>query len=103
MPFRDVLLAMTTYPAPTPLSAVDDAIDIAVAMGAKISAIACEVKIKAPSSSMGDFLLDVPAMVASEVKKSATNVERLLAAFQDTATKKGVFQERIPEQCLTSE
>lgn len=103
MSFKDVLLTLTSYPEPTPVTAVDDAIDIAVALGAKISAIACEVKIKAPSSPLGDFLLDVPAMVAAEVKKSATNAQQLLAAFQDTAMKKGVFQERISEQCLTSQ
>jgi nucleotide-binding universal stress UspA family protein len=72
-------------------------------LGAKISAIACEVKIKAPGSPLGNYLLDVPAMVAAEVKKSATNTQQLLAAFQEAAEKRGVFQERISEQCLTSE
>jgi hypothetical protein len=42
-------------------------------------------------------------MVAAEVKKSATNTQQLLAAFQEAAEKRGVFQERISEQCLTSE
>jgi nucleotide-binding universal stress UspA family protein len=42
-------------------------------------------------------------MVAAEGKKSATNAQRLLAAFQDAAEKRGIFQERILEQCLTSE
>jgi hypothetical protein len=50
MSFKDLLLVLTTYPEPTPASTVDDAIDIAVALGAKISAIACEVKIKPPGS-----------------------------------------------------
>jgi nucleotide-binding universal stress UspA family protein len=72
-------------------------------LGAKVSAIACEVKIKAPGSVLGAHLLDVPAMVAAEAKKSATNVQQLLATFQDAAGKRGVFHERISEQCLTSE
>ena len=42
-------------------------------------------------------------MVAAEAKKSSTNAENLLAAFQDAAEKRGVFQDRILEQCLTSE
>jgi hypothetical protein len=42
---------------------------------------------------LGDYLLNVPAMVAAEGKKSATNAQQLLAAFQDAAEKKGVFQE----------
>jgi nucleotide-binding universal stress UspA family protein len=103
MSFKDVLVALTTYPEPTPESAVDDAVDVAAALGAKISAIACEVKISAPSSPLGNYLLDIPAMVAAEIKKSATNAQQLLVAFQDAAEKRGVFQERILEQCLTSE
>src|SRR5215831_10128511 len=93
MAFKDVLIALTTYPEPTPVSAVDDAVDLAAALGAKVSAIACEVKITAPGSMLGDYLLNVPAMVAAEGKKSATNAQQLLAAFQDAAEKKGVFQE----------
>ena len=42
-------------------------------------------------------------MVAAEVKKSATNAEQLLAAFQTAAEKMGVFEERIAEHRLTSE
>jgi hypothetical protein len=53
MSFKDVLIALTTYPQPTPLSAVDDAIDLATALGAKVSAIACEVKINVPGTLLG--------------------------------------------------
>ena len=103
MSFRDVLVALTTYPQPTPVSAVDDAIDLAAALGAKVSAIACEVKINVPGSLLGRRLLNVPAMIADEAKKSATNAQQLLAAFQAAAEKSSVFQERIVEHCLTSE
>jgi nucleotide-binding universal stress UspA family protein len=91
MSFKDVLIALTTYPEPTPVSAVDDAIDLAAALGAKVSAIACDVKISAPGSPLGNYLLDIPAMVAAEIKKSATNAQQLLAAFQDAAEKRGVL------------
>lgn len=103
MSFKDVLVALTTYPEPTPVSAVDDAIALAVAFGARISAIACKVEIRAPGSILPRALLDVPAMAAAEAKKSSINAENLLVAFQDTAERYGIFQERILEQCLTSE
>jgi nucleotide-binding universal stress UspA family protein len=103
MAFKDILLALTTYPEPTPVSAVDGAIAFAVAIGAKISAIACEVKIRVPGQILGDVLLNIPAMVAAEVKKSSINAEKLLVAFQDGAQRCGVFQDRILEQCMTSE
>jgi nucleotide-binding universal stress UspA family protein len=103
MSFRDVLVALTTYPQPTPVSAVDDAVDLAAALAAKVSAIACQVEINVPGSLLGRRFLNVPAMIADEAKKSATNAQQLLAAFQAAAEKSGVFQERIVERCLTSE
>lgn len=103
MAFRDVLLALTTYPQPTPVLAIDEAIDFAVAVGAKLSAIACGVKIRAPGSVLADVLIDIPAMAAAETRRSSDNAEALLAAFQSGAEKRGVFQERILEHCLVSE
>ena len=103
MVVKDILLALTTYPQPTPISAVDEAIDFAAAVGARISAVACEVRYQIPRNLLGNALLDVPAMAAAEAKKSSANAENLLAAFQDAAERRGVFQERILEHCLTSE
>jgi len=103
MAFKDVLLTLTSYPEPTPVAAIDEAIDFATAVGAKISAIACGVKIRAPGSLLADVLLDIPAMAAAETKKSSDNAEALLTAFQDAAEKRGVFQERILEHYLVSE
>ena len=103
MGFKDILLVLTTYPDPTPVSAVDEPIAFAVAVGSRISAIACEVKFRAPPNILAGALLDVPAMVAAETKKSSSNAEKLLVAFQSSAEKLGVFQERIVEHCLTSE
>jgi len=103
MAVKDVLLALTTYPDPTPVSAVDEAIAFASAVGAQISAIACEVEIRVPGNFLADKLINVPAMAAAESRKSAINAESLLAAFRDAAEKHGVFQDRILERCLTSE
>ena len=103
MEVKDILLALTTYPEATPVSAVDEAVAFAAAVGARISAIACEVKIQAPGNVLAGALLDVAALVAAEAKKSSTNAKALLTAFQDAAEKRGVFQDRILEKCLTSE
>lgn len=103
MHFKDVLLALTTYSEPTPISVLDDAVSLAVALGARISAIACEVKFQVPGSILGKTVLDIPAMVAAEIEKSAANAERLLGSFQEAAEKSGVFQQRIREHCLTAQ
>jgi nucleotide-binding universal stress UspA family protein len=100
---NDILLALTTYPEPTPVSAVYEAIAFAVALDARISAIACEVTMPLTGNKLADVLLDIPAIDAAEAKKSSTNANKLLIAFQDAAEKRGVFQDRILEQCLTSE
>ena len=101
MAVKDILLAVTTYPEPTPVSSVDDAVAVAAALGAKISAIACEITFKAPHNILSDALIDIPAMAAAEARKSAANAENLLAAFQALAEKRGVFQDRILEHGLT--
>jgi len=103
MAFKDILLSLTTYPSPTPAFAIEAPIAFAAATGARISAVACEIKFRVPGSVLGNMLLDIPAMVTTEIKKSATSAEELLSAFQSAAEKEGVFGERITEQCLTSE
>jgi nucleotide-binding universal stress UspA family protein len=103
MAFKDLLLALTTYPEATAASALDDAVAVSAALGARISAIACQVKIQVPGSVLGHALGGIPAMIGAEAKKSAMNAEKLLAAFEDSAQRSGVFQERILETCLTSE
>ena len=103
MAFKDILLALTTYPDPTPVSAVDEPVAFAVAVGARISAIACEINFRVPPNILGGALLDVPAMAAAEANKSSTTAEKLLVAFQDAAEKRGVFRDRILDRCLTSE
>jgi nucleotide-binding universal stress UspA family protein len=100
---KDILLALTTWPEPTPVSAVEDAIAFAVALEARISAVACEVTMQPTGNKLTDVLFDIPAIDAAETKKSLTNAENLLVAFQDAAEKRGVFQDRILEECLTSE
>lgn len=103
MAIKDILLALTTWPEPTPISAVDEAIAFAVALEARISAIACEVTMPPTGNKLADVLFDFPAVDAAEAKKSSKNAENILVSFQDAAEKLGVFQDRILEQCLTSE
>jgi len=101
MAVKDILLALTTYPEPTPMSAVDDAVGIAAALGAKISAVACAITFNAPHNMLSDALIDIPAMAAAETGKSAANAASLLKAFQAGAEKRGVFQDCILEHGLT--
>jgi nucleotide-binding universal stress UspA family protein len=105
MHFRDVLLTLKTYPEPTAVSAIEPAILLADAIGARISAIACEVHVQTPGriGVITDALLDVPAMVAAEIRKSADNARDLLATFAAEAERAGILQDKIIEKCLASQ
>lgn len=101
MAFRDILLALTTHPEPTPVPAVIEAIDFAAAVGGRISAIACAIEFPVPGSFLADLVLDLPAMAAAEAKRSSTNAEHLLREFHAAAESRSIFPERILEHGLT--
>ncbi|MBX9847095.1 MAG: universal stress protein [Xanthobacteraceae bacterium] len=102
MAFKDLLMVLTTYPDPTPVAELAQGVDFAAAIGAKISAVACEVEFQIPGSIVGN-LFNVPALAAAESKKSSANAQMLLTAFQEAAEQRGVFHERRSETCLISD
>lgn len=101
MAIKDILVALTTYPEPTPDAAVAGAVSIAATLDARIAAIACEVKIKLPNSPFGNALIDLTALAAAEAKKSRAGAEHLLGVFRNEAGKRGVNAETISEPCFS--
>jgi nucleotide-binding universal stress UspA family protein len=100
MSYKDLLLCLANYPDSTPPAAVDVAVDFSAAIGAKLSAIACEIRIAVPGSFIAPALLNLPAMAEAEARKAREQAESALAAFQKSADNKGVFEERILDSCL---
>lgn len=103
MTIRDILLALTTYPEPSPVSAIDDAVAIAGAFDARITAAAYEAKFKVPGSILADSLINIPALAATEANKSAANVAALFEAFQKSTENAGLEHEAFSEKCLQAE
>lgn len=103
MAVKDILLALTTYPDPTPDTAVTGAVAIAAALDARIAAIASEVTVKLPNSLFGNALIDLPAIAASEARKSAASAMHLLGIFNEETKKRGINAETISEKCFTAE
>jgi nucleotide-binding universal stress UspA family protein len=102
MAFKDILLVLITYPQATDASEIQEAVSFAVALDARISALAFIVQVRAPSQHlMSDAF--VGALVASEREKSSAAAAELLAAFEASAKKAGVFQETLTKACFTSE
>ncbi len=103
MSYKDLLLNLASYPDSTPAAAVDLAVDVAAGIGAKLSAIACEIKIAVPGSLIAPAFLNVPALAEAEAKKGREQAETALASFQKAAENKNAFEERIFERCYGTE
>lgn len=90
---HDILLQLDSYPDPTPLEAVDRAINFATAVGATLSAVAVQVDIRNPSNRLADHFVGLSGLVAGEEQKSRANCETALTAFSAKANAAGVLGE----------
>jgi nucleotide-binding universal stress UspA family protein len=105
MAFKDVLVALTSYPEPTPVSVVDSAVSVAAALGAHLAALACETHVQIPGHflyAVGS-LANIPGIIAGETAKSRRSAQNLLAAFDTAAEHAGVSREAIFQKCSTIE
>lgn len=101
MAFKDILLTLTSYPDPTPASVAEDAVAIAAAFGAHLSAVACEVHVEVPGHFLSGATANIPGILAGETEKSRTNARAMLAAFDAAAEKSGLMHETYLEKCPT--
>ena len=103
MAFKDVLVVLRGFPTPTPPSAVDDAVELAALLGARLSGVACVTTPRIPRSILGNALIDVSGLVAAESHKIAVGAQAVLTVFQDAAAKRGVLGQHILHKCQPSE
>jgi nucleotide-binding universal stress UspA family protein len=105
MPIKEILLALTTYPDPTPSPAVAQAVAFAEAMGSRISALAMEARFQLPAHIpfFANALIDIPGLVAGEHERSVENVNALLECFETEAKKREVLRESLRERCQSYE
>jgi nucleotide-binding universal stress UspA family protein len=99
MAIRDVLLTLTTYPDPTPVSVTDDAVSFASSLGCHIAAIACEVHVQVPGSFVSFGAAG--AIAGGAAHRSRDNAQALLAAFEAAAQRAGLSHETIHEESLS--
>lgn len=103
MAFRDILVVLTSYPEPTPVSVVEEAVAVAATLGAHIAALSCEMHVQVPGHFMSGAVVGLPGVIAGEAAKSRANAQDLLAAFDAAAAKAGVSRESMLTKCQTSE
>jgi nucleotide-binding universal stress UspA family protein len=101
MPFKDILLTLTSYPDPAPVSVVEDAVSIAATLGAHLSAISCEIHVEVPGHFLAGSIANLPGIVATETERSRKNAKDLLAAFDAAAERAGVPHEIFLENSPT--
>ena len=104
MAFSDLLVFLDSYPEPVPCTAVDMSIDIARALAGKLSALSFSIRLTLPGRVMAltDRLIDIPAMVADEHRRSTASGRSLLQHFSERARARGVFNRAIFEQETSS-
>jgi nucleotide-binding universal stress UspA family protein len=101
MAFKDILLTLTSYPDPTPVSVLDDAVSIAATLGTHLAAVSCEVHVQIPGHFLSGAIANIPGIIAGEAEKSRKSARDMLAAFDAAAAKAGVLHETITEKCAT--
>jgi nucleotide-binding universal stress UspA family protein len=103
MAVNDILLTLTSYPEPTPVSVIKEAIAVASSLGAHIAALSCEMHVEVPGHFMAGSIVGLPGIIAGETAKSRKNAQALITAFESDAAKAGVSFESIRQTCKPDE
>ena len=103
MAFKDVLLALVSYPEPTPASVITDAVSVVSACGAHIAALSCEVHIELPGHFMAGSAVGLSGVIVGEAAKSARQARDLIAAFESAAARADVSFESVLQKCRSFE
>lgn len=103
MSFNDILVTLTSYPEPTPVPSVEDAVSVAAALGAHIAALSCEINVELPGHFISGSMVGLPGIIAGEAAKSRRNAQGLISAFETAAAKAGVSRESILQKCKSFE
>lgn len=103
MAFRDVLLQLNGYPFPPSDTVIEQAVQLAEELGAHISALTFTIELPGSSNPLANALLDLPGIIAIERQKGLMNAQKLISAFQATATRRGVPHQQLVESCAASQ
>lgn len=101
MAIKDILVALTSYPEPTPASSAANAVSIAAALGAHLAALSFETRVQVPGHVISVPMVE--GVIAKEIARSRDNARDLLAAFDAAAGKAGILHETVLEKCILDE
>jgi len=95
MAFKRMLLLLRGYPTPTPTGAIEAAVDIAVTLDAKISALSCAILQRVPRGLLSGVVVVVPELVAQERERATSSAKQELRTFSELARRRGVLGEAL--------
>jgi nucleotide-binding universal stress UspA family protein len=99
MPIKDVLLMLDSHPVPTPVSAIEKAVELSHWLDAHVTALTFELKIESPVGLYWDPL-HLGGAFAEETRKSAASASQLIAAFEGLASRRSVAHaHRVVKSC----
>ena len=70
MAFKDILVTLTSYPQPTPVSTVEDAVSVAAALGAHIAALSCEMNVQLPGHFISGSMVGLPELSPEKLPRA---------------------------------
>lgn len=100
MAFRRLLLLIRNYPTPTPVGAVEVAVDIAARLDAKISTLFCAIRRHVPKGLLSGVAGVVPGLVGHEREEAVGAAQQLLDTFSDLARQRNVMGQAVYRQCF---
>lgn len=103
MAFKDILVALASYPEPPSASVVQAAVAVAELLDAHITALSCEVHIELPGHFISGSTFGLPGIIAAEVEKSRQQAQELLVTFEAAASKAGIPHESYLQKCKSFE
>ena len=97
MAIKDTLLALTSFPDPTPDHAIAEAVGIAQRLGAKIAGVAFVLnRSRIPHlHPFGEWLVNSESIVDGAIRKSEDAAAGLLNRFENKARAAGVFASAV--------
>jgi len=102
MPFKDILLQLSSYPNASPASAIEQGVAIAALLQGNVTALTYEFDIEVPGTIVPFGFFNIGGIIDAERNKSAANAKSGLDAFAAMATKRGVVHDQMLELCTTA-
>lgn len=103
MAYKDLLLALNSYPERTPAVAVDQAIALARLLQARLTALTFQVEVPDVAGGLAASLLDLGSLAAAERAKSAQAARELSASFAAAAEQAAIPFDTQVQACMSSQ